>query len=86
MAISDIPAEKNENDENVPQRGKPMSWKQGVGLFNRQKTVELELRHVAQVLDHFFFTFMIDPSVESWPRRLSQLREEFDALRKRLEL
>jgi len=77
---------KQENEDEVPQRGRPMSWKQGVGLFNRQKTVELLTHDVGMRLLLVFDTIMIDPNPETWHRRLNEIRSELLALRKRLEL
>ena len=63
-----------------------MGWKQGIALFNRQKTVELLTHDVGFMLLRVVETLLVDPTPETWYRRLNELRPVLLQLRKRLEL
>lgn len=73
-------------DEEEPQRGKPLSWKTGVGLWKRQKTLELLTKDVGETLLLLVAILMTDPNPETWFRRINERLEEFERLRKRLAL
>jgi len=87
MEVPVAPDPKNENDELAPGKGKwSMSWKTAMGLFNRQKALELQLREMFALTNLLLSTMLVDPHPETYFRRLSAIRPAFDALRKRLEL
>ncbi|RPI11727.1 MAG: hypothetical protein EHM65_06830 [Acidobacteriales bacterium] len=87
----DIPAAQeggNEKDAVMENKGGKwtLSWKTGMGLFNRQRALELQLRELFGITNLLLSTLLVDPHPETYFRRLSEIRPAFDALRKRLEL
>lgn len=76
--------EPGSTDDDAPQANKPLGWKQGMGLYRRQKTVESLTLDVGSMVLLLYSTLTLDPSTESWYRRLHDIRNEFEKLRKRL--
>lgn len=71
-------------DDEAPKPNRPLGWKQGMGLYRRQKTVEELTRDVGNMLLLLYSTLSLDSDVQSWSRRLNERRDDFERLRRRL--
>lgn len=86
ISNENVPTSLDPEENAPPQPNKPLGWKQGMGLYKRQKAVEALTIDVGNTLIMFFHTLTVDPNPETWFRRLNERREDFERLRKRLAI
>lgn len=86
IANEKVQTAHDSTDDEAPQPNTPLGWKQGMGLYKRQKAVEMLAVDIGDMLILLYHTLLIDPDPVTWHRRLNERREDFERLRKRLAI